>query len=122
MIQRTFVIAAILLWSMECFAHVFPVRAEPRVGAVLNHAPTCVCILFDGAVEPSFSTIRVFNGNKMEVDKRDCCLDSTDPKRLKVSLRPKLPMGEYRVDWVAVARDGHRTLGHFSFRIESRHE
>jgi methionine-rich copper-binding protein CopC len=36
---------------------------------------------------------------------------------LEVSL-PPLAAGKYRVFWSVVARDGHRTEGHFTFQVK----
>jgi methionine-rich copper-binding protein CopC len=99
------------------WAHVFPDRSEPRVGATLEAAPRGVRIWFDGAIEPAFSTIRVESAEKRRVDKGDGRVDPADATLLEVSL-PPLPAGRYRVFWSVVARDGHRTEGDFPFWIK----
>ncbi len=59
----------------------------------------------------------VHNANNEMVDKKDGRVDPSNPTLLQVSL-PKLPPGIYRVMWNVVARDGHRTIGDFTFTIK----
>ena len=116
--RKAILIVALLLRPMGSWAHVFPVRSDPRVGATTMSAPTQVAILFDGEMEPVFSTIAVKNKDNVQVDKKDSHIDAKDPNTLVVSLIPALSAGEYHVEWRAVARDGHLTMGHFSFWIK----
>jgi methionine-rich copper-binding protein CopC len=79
--------------------------------------PPAVRIWFDGALEPVFSTLRVEDEGQRRVDNGDARVDPRDQTVLQVSL-PPLPPGRYRVFWSAVARDGHRTEGNFTFRVK----
>jgi len=46
-------------------------------------------------------------------------VQSADRERASLRLAlPTLPSGEYRVTWQAVARDGHRTSGDYTFTIK----
>jgi methionine-rich copper-binding protein CopC len=116
--RKVILIAALLFRPMGSWAHVFPVRSDPRVGAAVTPAPAQVAILFDGEMEPVFSAIEVKNKDKGQVDKKDSHIDAKDPNTLIVDLLPGLSAGEYHVEWRAVARDGHLTMGHFSFWIK----
>ena len=109
--------AVVLLGSGPVCAHVFPDHSEPRVGHEVDASPANVRIWFDGDVEPLFSTVRVENGAKQQVDKGDARVDPADATLLEVSL-PTLPPGPYQVFWSAVARDGHRTEGSFPFSVK----
>lgn len=97
-------------------AHAFPDHSEPRVGHTVDGTPPQVRIWFDGEIEPLFSTMRVENAQKAQVDRRDARVDPADTTVLEVSL-PSLPAGPYMVFWSVVARDGHRTEGSFPFEI-----
>jgi hypothetical protein len=97
-------------------AHAFPDHSEPRVGHTVA-APASVRIWFDGALEPVFSTLRVEDDNQRRVDRGDARVDPADNTVLEVSL-PPLSAGKYRVLWSVVARDGHRTEGHFTFQVK----
>ena len=109
--------AVVLLRSGRVCAHVFPDHSEPRVGHEVDASPANVRIWFDGDVEPLFSTVRVENGAKQQVDKGDARVDPADGTLLEVSLPPLRP-GPYQVFWSAVARDGHRTEGSFPFSVK----
>lgn len=97
--------------------HTFPARSEPRVGATVLSPPPRVCLWFDGALEPTFSTLRVRNEKGQLVDNGDGHVNSSNPKMIEVSL-PNLPPGTYSVLWSVVARDGHRTDGDYKFTIK----
>ena len=97
-------------------AHAFPDHSEPRVGHTVDAAPPQVRIWFDGEIEPVFSTMRVENARKEQVDRGDVHVDPADATLLQVSL-PPLPAGDYMVFWSVVAHDGHRTEGSFPFEI-----
>jgi methionine-rich copper-binding protein CopC len=99
------------------WCHVFPEHSEPEVGETITVSPSRVRIWFDGALEPVFSNLLVQNTNGQQIDKADSHVDASDPTLLEVSL-PPLPHGTYRVIWNAVARDGHRTTGDYTFTIE----
>ena len=109
---------ALLVWLAPGSgkAHAFPDHADPRVGHTVQGAPSQVRIWFDGAIEPVFSTMRVENEGRQQVDRRDPRVDPADPTLLEVSL-PPLPAGSYQVYWSVVARDGHRTEGSYPFEI-----
>lgn len=106
----------LLLMPAAAWAHAFPDHSDPRVGHAVE-APPAVRIWFDGEIEPTFSTIRVENGDKQQVDKKDGRVDPKDSTLLEVSL-PALPPGRYKVFWSVVARDGHRTEGSFPFQVK----
>jgi hypothetical protein len=105
------------LWTDAVWGHVFPEHAEPEAGETVTVSPTHVRIWFDGALESAFSILRVENASGKQVDIRDAHVDPSDTTLLVVSLHP-LPPGTYRVFWSAVARDGHRTEGDYTFTIK----
>ena len=109
--------AVIVAGPARGWAHAFPDHSDPRVGHTIDSAPPAVRVWFDGDIEPVFSTIRVENAEKRQVDKGDAQVDPGDSTLLEVSL-PPLPSGEYHVFWNVVARDGHRTEGSFPFEIK----
>ncbi len=116
--MRAVLLAAVLCaGASTCWAHAFPDHSDPRVGHTIDAPPPSVRIWFDGEIEPVFSSIRVEDDNKRQVDKGDPRVDARDNTLLEVSL-PPLPSGRYQVFWSVVARDGHRTEGHFPFRIK----
>ena len=116
--MRTLCAAAVLLLTAApAWGHAFPDHSEPRVGHTVDASPPAVRIWFDGAIEPVFSTLRVEDADKRQVDRKDPRVSPSDKNLLEVSL-PALAPGQYRVFWSVVSRDGHRTEGSFGFRIK----
>ncbi len=99
------------------WGHAFPNHSDPKVGSTISSPPTQVRIWFDGDLEPAFSTIMVHNMDGKMVDNRNGRVDPSDPTLLEVSV-PRLSPGTYLVIWNVVARDGHRTMGQYTFTIK----
>ncbi len=97
-------------------AHAFPEHQVPGAGAVLDRSPKSVSISFDRAVEPAFSSLHVEDAAGKRVDMNDSHAISGRSDTLEITLKP-LTSGRYRVFWVAVARDGHRTHGDYIFTV-----
>jgi methionine-rich copper-binding protein CopC len=99
------------------WSHAFPDHSEPRVGSTVSVSPSVVRIWFDGDIEPVFSTIMVHTMDGSMVDKGDSRVDPQESTLLEVSV-PPLPPGQYLVIWSVIARDGHRTMGQYTFTIK----
>lgn len=100
------------------WAHAFPERAEPRVGAVIRTAPAQVRIWFDGELEPAFSTITVTDSRGQRIDRGDAGVDPQNRRLIHVTLSA-MPPGVYKVTWKVLAVDGHRTEGDYSFTLKA---
>lgn len=99
------------------WGHSFPDHSDPKVGATVNGSPSHVRIWFDGALEPAFCTLSVQDSGGKKVDKGDGRVSPADATLLEVGIS-SLPPGTYRAVWNVVARDGHRTMGDFTFVIK----
>jgi methionine-rich copper-binding protein CopC len=99
------------------YGHAFPDHSEPRVGSTISAAPVLVRIWFTAALEPAFSTIVVQDVAGKKVDRGDGRVNPGDSALLEAGLSP-LPSGTYKVIWNVAARDGHRTIGDFTFVIK----
>lgn len=99
------------------YAHAFPKVQEPAAGATLATAPQAVSIEFDDALEPAFSSITVADSQGKSVIDGKSTVDAANRKVMKVALSNLAP-GTYTVNWVAVANDGHRTQGHYTFKVK----
>ncbi|MEJ2685414.1 MAG: copper resistance protein CopC [Candidatus Sulfobium sp.] len=97
--------------------HAFPDHSDPRVGSAVSDSPSSVRVWFDGDIEPAFSGITVQTMDGKRADKGDGHVDKEDPTLLEASV-PPLPPGTYIVKWNVVARDGHRTMGQYTFTIK----
>ena len=106
----------VLTGALRVEAHAFLKNAEPGVGSTIQTSPNEVRIRFTENIEPTFSSIQVFETSGKEVDKRDVHLDHSDRTLLHVSL-PRLKAGIYKVVWRVVSVDTHVTNGSFTFRV-----
>ena len=84
---------------------------------VLPEAPAKVTITFDGPLEPAFSSLTVTDAAGKQVSTAKSTIDAQQPSVASVAL-PALAAGKYTVHWVAVASDGHRTHGDYSFNVK----
>jgi hypothetical protein len=89
------------------------------VGWTIANSPPKVIIWFDGELEPTFSTISVYNSAKQQIDKNNSRVSGSDSSVLEVDL-PPLPSGSYHVYWKALSTDTHVTEGDFTFAIAGK--
>ena len=114
---RGFAAALTLAASQLAHAHAFPTHEVPSAGAIVPAgAPEDVAIDFDDLLEPAFSSIVVADGKGEVVTKGKSMVDPANRKRMSVALNALIP-GVYAVAWTAVATDGHRTQGHYTFTL-----
>lgn len=99
------------------FAHAMPTHREPAAGATVEATPSNVVIDFDDSLEPAFSSIDVTDAKGKSVISGKSAVDTANPKRMSVSVGTLSP-GKYTVAWVAVAADGHRTHGRYTFSVK----
>jgi methionine-rich copper-binding protein CopC len=96
-------------------AHAEFVSSEPSGGDVVDEPPTEVVITFDGELRPEISEFLVTGpGGEVGVGAVDLEVAERNVLRGAVAIREP---GVYTVAWTAVAVDGHRELGDFSFTV-----
>ncbi|EEA02437.1 copper resistance protein CopC [Burkholderia sp. H160] len=95
-------------------AHAYPTHQAPAAGATVTTSQKDVVIDFDDGLEPAFSSITVRDAHMNAVTRGKAVVDASNRKRMSVALDPLTP-GVYTVSWTAVAADGHRTQGHYTF-------
>jgi methionine-rich copper-binding protein CopC len=105
-----------LVFASAAFAHVFPQKQEPGAGATVA-SPAQVRVIFDGPLEPSFSSLTVTDASGKQVNTEKSVVDARQTAQMSVVL-PLLVAGHYTVHWVAVASDGHRTHGDYGFDVK----
>nr|WP_230684524.1 copper resistance protein CopC [Burkholderia cepacia] len=105
-----------ILTVSPAFAHVFPQTQTPSAGAEVA-APANVTIVFDGPLEPAFSSLTVSNSAGKQMNTAKAQVNPDNRKSISIAL-PPLPTDRYTVHWVAVASDGHRTHGDYSFTVK----
>ncbi|CAB3780191.1 hypothetical protein LMG28614_01012 [Paraburkholderia ultramafica] len=113
--KLTTLVAGFTLAS-AAFAHVFPQKQEPGAGTTVA-SPAQVRVIFDGPLEPAFSSLTVTDASGKQVSTQKATVDQHQSTTMTVPL-PSLAAGHYTVHWVAVASDGHRTHGDYGFDVK----
>jgi len=110
---------AILIMAVSTLAHAhaYPTHQAPSAGSTVPASQKDVAIDFDEGVEPAFSGITVTDAKGNAVTSGKAMIDPANNKHLSVALKG-LTAGNYDVAWVALATDGHRTQGHYSFSVK----
>ncbi|TCG05251.1 copper resistance protein [Paraburkholderia steynii] len=99
------------------FAHAHPKTETPAAGSTVDTSTKEVAIDFDEGLEPSFSSIVVTGATGKPVNDGRSTVAQSDDRHMVAALQP-LSVGIYTVAWVAVAKDGHRTQGHYTFTVK----
>ncbi|QBR02173.1 copper resistance CopC family protein [Paraburkholderia pallida] len=111
-------VAAILIAACQlAHAHAYPTHQAPGAGSTVPASQKEVAIDFDDGLEPAFSSITVTDAKGSAVTSGKAVVDPSNKKHMSVGLNPLTP-GVYTVKWVAVADDGHRTQGHYTFTVK----
>ncbi|HTR08589.1 MAG TPA: copper homeostasis periplasmic binding protein CopC [Paraburkholderia sp.] len=101
----------------SAFAHAHPKHETPAPNATIDISTKEVAIDFDEGLEPSFSSIIVTGADGKPVNDGKSAVAQNDDKHMTAALQP-LSAGTYTVAWIAVAKDGHRTQGHYTFTVK----
>jgi methionine-rich copper-binding protein CopC len=102
--------------ATHAVAHAMPEHSSPPVGATVASAPQVIRILFDADLEGALCELRVEDAQKHVVSAGPARVDPQNDRLLEVAMKPVGP-GTYRVFWVAVSRDTHRTEGSYTFTV-----
>jgi methionine-rich copper-binding protein CopC len=94
-------------------AHASLSHASPSEGSALSAGPQEVTLTFTDTLEAAFSKLTVIDSNGTEVSQGKA---QANGNVMRVSLRP-LSAGIYKVNWLAVSTDTHRTEGNFTFSV-----
>src|SRR6266702_1216186 len=107
-----------LLFPAIASAHAILLRSDPAKDSVLSIAPKQVRMWYSEALNPTFSTAVVVNGQNKRVDNRDAHVSSSDQTEMDVTLQSNLPPAVYIVIWrTDSAADGHILRGSFIFSV-----
>lgn len=110
-------ILVLTLSSTSASAHAELSRSDPSQGAALGSGPTKLQLWFTEGLTPSGSSAKVYDAQRIEVDKGNDTIDPSNPKHLTVSLKP-LSDGTYTVAWTSISSDdGHIIHGTFTFTV-----
>jgi len=108
-------LAVLLTGSVGAGAHAYLDHASPRVGAVVNSAPSEVRLFFTQALEPRFTAAQVRSSTGAVVATGS--VDPANTTQIVIPVRGLAP-GRYKVNWKVLSVDTHRTEGSFSFEVK----
>jgi len=114
--QLLAIFVVLIAVSGRAHAHAFLDHADPAVGGKVAHTAGQVRIWFSENLEAAFSSIKVLDSAKHEVQQGKAQLDKANRALLAVTI-PALPAGTYKVVWRAVSTDTHITNGDFTFTV-----
>lgn len=107
--------ASLALFGSSAFAHAHVEKTIPEANSTVSTVSQ-VCAEFGSPLEPAFSNINVFDSNDKQVNQGKSAI-SNENKTICVAAAGLEP-GDYVAKWVAVAADGHRINGDFSFTVQ----
>jgi len=115
----TLVLAAALTlgYAGRANAHAHLAAARPAMGSTVASAPTELGLDFSEAVNPGFSGATVSGPGGLGVSLGKARSGSQGGRTLVLPVDGTLAPGTYRVDWHALAVDGHKTTGSYGFTI-----
>src|SRR5262245_21744046 len=96
-------------------AHARLKSTSPKKGGSASTSLGTVTATFSGPLRSG--TVRVTDSDGDQVSIGSGGRDRRKISRLRVGLKGGKSAGRYRVRWTAVAADGHRSSGSFSFRL-----
>ena len=111
-------IAALMaLPPRPAYGHADHSSSSPSPNAVLDTPPQQVAVWFTEPVEPSLSSLSVFDARGARVDRGESIPNVDDPAAISIRLSP-LANGTYTVAWRNVSTvDGHLRRGSFLFSV-----
>jgi copper transport protein len=99
-------------------AHALAVSSVPAPNSKLAESPKTIDISFSEPIEPSVSTIQLWDQTGKQVELPKPVFYSDDPKRMSVDVPVTLPEGIYTVIWRNLSKvDGHTWPGSFPFTV-----
>jgi methionine-rich copper-binding protein CopC len=113
---NAFVLACAAACSAHAVAHPRVQASAPAADATVA-APKEIVVTFTEPVEEAFSKVTLTAATGAAVGVGKLTLDAADPATVHLAV-PPLAAGRYALQWIAVARNGHRTNGQFSFMVK----
>jgi methionine-rich copper-binding protein CopC len=116
--KKALIIAAIAaLATTPAFAHAHLIKAAPAADSTVTAAPTALVMDFSEGVQIAFTGVAVTGPDKAAVTTGAPTV-SSDGKELTVPLTAPLAAGTYAVAWHALAADGHKSTGTYTFTVK----
>ena len=103
--------------TTTAFAHAKLQKSEPENGSTVAVAPAAVKLHYNEPVEAAMSSVKFTGSGDVVVQAGMPTLAEGDDKTLVVPV-PKLPAGDYRVEWSTMGHDGHHMKGEVRFTVK----
>jgi methionine-rich copper-binding protein CopC len=103
--------------TTSTFAHAKLQTSEPENGSTVTTSPVALKLRYNESVEPAMSAVKFFGPGDKTVQAGTPVLAEGDDKTLVVTV-PKLPAGDYRVQWSTMGHDGHHMKGEVRFTVK----
>ena len=110
-------LTALGLVPATALAHVEVASTSPSAGHTARTSTRAISVTFSGPIRSG--TLRVTGPAGRTASTGAGGRDPRNIKRLMVALRRGLHSGSYTARWSAVAADGHRQSGSFTFRLKA---
>jgi hypothetical protein len=102
----------------QAFAHAHLKAATPAMNSTVAMAPTQLDLDFSEGVNPKFTGVKVTGPAGAVVPMDEAKLGPAGDKALVVPVSGTLAPGLYKVEWHALATDGHKTEGSYTFTVK----
>ena len=102
----------------EASAHAHLKTAAPAAGSTVMTAPSELRLGFTEGVNLRFTGVSITGPAGAPVSTGAAALAPGDDKVLVVPVSVPLAPGAYKVDWHALATDGHKTDGSYGFTVK----
>jgi methionine-rich copper-binding protein CopC len=103
--------------ATSALAHAKLQTSEPENGSTVTTSPVALKLRYNESVEPAISAVKFFGPGDKTVQAGTPVLAEGDDKTLVVPV-PKLPAGDYRVQWSTMGHDGHHMKGEVRFTVK----
>jgi copper resistance protein C len=114
----TLVAAGLAVAATPALAHARLKSAAPSPDGSVSASPTELDLTFSEGVNPRFTGVKVTGPDKAAVATGAAALAPGGDTVLVVPVTSPLAAGTYTVDWHALATDGHKTNGRYSFTVK----
>ncbi|MEO3988305.1 CopC domain-containing protein YobA [Pseudocitrobacter cyperus] len=100
------------------WAHAHLQQQTPAADSEITATPQSLTLNFSEGVESRFSAITVTDPEGKTVDTGKVVRSETNKAELSIPFNQPLSAGVYTVKWHVVSVDGHKTQGHYQFRVK----
>jgi len=100
------VFCILLVSPSTVLPHASLIKSVPARRAQIFKSPPQIQLWFSERLEARFSSLRVIDSSGNRVDLDNVAVDTNDPKRISVGVKPLVP-GQYKIRFRVLSVDGH---------------